>query len=46
MGLLKWLMLYKIWEMDDKIDKLQSQLSPEHTPDTKDDIDEWLEGDG
>ena len=43
MGLLTWLMLYKIWTMDDKIDQLQKQLHPSKTPETRDDIDEWLE---
>ena len=42
MGLLELLMLYKIWDMDDKIDQLQKQLHPSETPETRDDIDEWL----
>ena len=44
MGLLTWLMLHKIWTMEDKIDQLQKQLHPSETPETRDDIDEWLAG--
>ena len=47
MGLLTWLMLYKIWTMDDKIDQQQKQLRPSETPETPEtaeDIEEWLKG--
>ena len=42
MGLLDLIMLYKISEMEDKIDQLQNQLHPSETPETKEDIEEWL----
>lgn len=44
MGLLDLIMLYKISEMEDKIDQLQSQLHPSETPETKEDIEAWLAG--
>ena len=44
MGLLDLIMLYKISEMEDKIDQLQNQLHPSETPETKEDIEAWLAG--
>ena len=44
MGLLDFILLWKIWDMDDEISKLNSRLNLSITPETREDIDDWIEG--
>ena len=44
MGLLDFILLCKIWDMDNEISKLNSRLNPSITPETREDIDDWIEG--
>ena len=44
MGLLDFILLWKIWDMDNEISKLNSRLNPSITPETREDIDDWIEG--
>lgn len=44
MGLLDFILLWKLCDMDDEISRLNSQLNPSITPETREDIEDWIEG--
>ena len=43
MGLLTLLTYLKVSEMNDNIENLTNKLCPSETPETRDEIEEWLE---
>lgn len=43
MGLLTLLTYLKVSEMNDNIEKLTNKLCPSETPETRDEIEEWLD---
>lgn len=43
MGLLTLLTYLKVSEMNDNIEKLTNKLYPSETPETRDEIEEWLD---